>query len=196
MAGDDRQEGPIQNVTLGTTTYTNNTRTTFPPNRRPRSATTAERWTGDVAVPIRGAAPLSGHFLSGATFAPRLLERAPSSLIRAIRAASCPGPFRAPVGGALCSPAPSVRVTVAGSGTELSRRLRRSAGAARRTAGRAESSDDIPRGDPRLIVVAVTTPGRAVRHRAAIPATHSDRPASRRSTSPAGRSELQRPGSG
>jgi hypothetical protein len=158
MAGDDRREGPIRNFTLSVTAV----------DQPPFSETITMELdplhsdgVGDLRVPIRGAAPSSGNFLSGAVTCG---ANGPSSVTGATGsiAAGCNGPFApaaACVAGSTCS------LTVmpgGGSGSDAlegaydSNNTRWCS-----TPNSWGSYPDIPRGDPRLILVAVVSPGAA-----------------------------------
>jgi hypothetical protein len=154
MAGNDSQEGPIRNLTLGTTSVDNPAAVTetFSLELEPLHSD----GLGDLRVPIRGAAPSSGNFMSGAvtcgTNGPSAVGGATGSV-----AAGCTGPFApssACVTGAACS------LTVMASGGSGSGALQ----GAYNNAWCSSPNNwalypNIPRGDPRLITVAVTTPG-------------------------------------
>lgn len=156
MAGNDSQEGPIRNLTLGTTSVDN------PAAVTETFALVLDLLHSDglsnIRVPIRGAAPSSGNFLSGAvTCGPN----GPSSVTGATGsvAAGCNGPF-AP--SSACAAGSTCSLTVmpgGGSGSDALSGAYNAAWCA--TPNSWGSYPNIPRGDPRLLLVAVTTPGAA-----------------------------------
>jgi hypothetical protein len=156
MAGNDRQQGPIRNFTLGTTSVNNNGG--GGPANGPTNFTEAitlildplhSDQGGDLRSIIRGATTVTGNpangFLSGAlTCGPN----GPAPVADAV-ADGCTGPF-----------APGAARTVMPTGGSGSGALQ-AAYTAAWCAGPNNwgSYPSIPRGDPRLIIVGVSTPG-------------------------------------
>jgi hypothetical protein len=152
MAGNDSQEGPIADLTLGTTGFTGGgdydqtVTLTLRPLRSDDLPT-------DVAVPIRGAAPAAGNFLSGAATCP---AGGPGGTSDAIRL-GCHGPFAADAGSCPSGTTCSFAIRSGDSGLSSAYNDAWCDFVNRWS----DYPADIPRNDRRLIVVAVTTPGAA-----------------------------------
>jgi hypothetical protein len=145
MAGDDGQEGPIADFTLSTTTFTGSTAGTFSET----ATLVLDPLTSDepdsLRVPIRGAIPTPGSFLSGAVACG---PAGPSSVADAV-AEGCADER---------APGDTLTVMSAGaSGTGALASAYQSAWCA--SPNNWSDYPGIPRGDPRLITVAVTAPG-------------------------------------
>jgi hypothetical protein len=160
MAGDDQQEGPIRNFTLSTTSLNNNGGAGSGPTTFSETMTLVldplhSDEAGDIGVVIRGESadtagsqPLSG-FLSGGVQCLSGVFANGTAVQNAVEA-GCPDTY---------TPGTSTVTTMTNGG---------SGSGALQTAYNAlwcsrpnnwGSYPDIPRGDPRLIVVNVTTPG-------------------------------------
>jgi hypothetical protein len=154
MAGNDSREGPIRNFTLSVTSVDN---PGFTEGFTLDLDLLHSDGLSDLRVPIRGAAPTNGNFLSGAVTCgangPSSVTGATGSIV-----AGCNGPFApssACVSGAACS------LTVMPSGSPGSSDLQSAYNNAWCSTNNWGNYPNISRGDPRLILVAVVTPGAA-----------------------------------